>query len=305
MTDLNDWADTAAGNDRTQLPDYLPEGATPVPAVNDWARESQAATRVFYETLEWRNFLDDSEVPVLNSDTSFTVPASKETLYIVNQRVEISGLLTNDPAYGVIASQVGDIITVVMDDPLDLITADITGVKNGFSPDGFPVTSDFIYDFDGAVTTVINNDPGLVNLMQLVDPATEDNAVIQDATGQVVDAGYPLTAISRDTIQVPIPASGFNSAQAHAAQVTADTIIYCRLVPTGAISDGFSADSHVPFDTQNATGGERFTTEVLTGVINVFVDGSIAVSSPTDIVVPVNAANFDYFVTLLNFNAIP
>jgi len=119
MTDLNDWADTAAGNDRTQLPDYLPEGATPVPAVNDWARESQAATRVFYETLEWRNFLDDSEVPVLNSDTSFTVPASKETLYIVNQRVEISGLLTNDPAYGVIASQVGDIITVVMDDPLD------------------------------------------------------------------------------------------------------------------------------------------------------------------------------------------
>ncbi|MGD9168566.1 MAG: hypothetical protein PVI97_00715 [Candidatus Thiodiazotropha sp.] len=167
MTDLNDWANLAADNDRTQVPDYLPEGASPVPAFNNWSREAQAAVRRFYETLEWRNFLDDSETPSFTSSTTFDVPAGKASLFSQDQRVRITdtGFAVN-PGYGTITGVAGQAITVKMDDTGNNITAAISLVECGFNPDGNPITVDFIKDFASQVVAVAS---GNEDYMRRVD----------------------------------------------------------------------------------------------------------------------------------------
>lgn len=158
MSDLNDWANLAADNDRTPVPDYMPEGATPVPMFNNWGREAQAATRRFFETLEWRNFLSDSESPTFASATTFTVPVGKASLYVAGMRIRITdtGFAVN-PGYGEITDVTSNTITVVMDDAGNNITAAISLVEVGFSPVGEPISHLHIHNFDGEVITVVDD----------------------------------------------------------------------------------------------------------------------------------------------------
>ena len=192
MSDLNDWANTAAANDRTQVPDYMPEGATPVPAFNDWGREVQAAVRRFFETLEWRNFLDDSESPTNVDGDTFSVPGGKETLFAVNQRVRITDATT---FYATIVDITSNNITVETDGG-EAISGSLTMVEAGLSPTGYPITTDAIIGLTDFINTVNQTDTTIANKIPLVDPATLDNAVVQNTDGTLVDAGVPLATIA-------------------------------------------------------------------------------------------------------------
>lgn len=158
MADLNDWANLAADNDRTQLPDYMPEGATPVPMFNEWGREAQAAVRKFYEAMEWRNFLSDSESPTFASATTFTVPVAKQGLYAEDQRVRITNPdFTTNPDYGVITNVTGNTVTVQMDSAGSDLTANMTLVECAPSPVGKPITKGHIKDFSQEVQIVVDD----------------------------------------------------------------------------------------------------------------------------------------------------
>ena len=166
MADLNDWANLAADNDRTQLPDYMPEGATPVPMFNEWGREAQAAVRKFFESIEWRNFLSDSESPTFASGTTFTVPAAKQTLYVEDQRVRITNPdFTVNPDTGTITNVTGNTVTVEMDDAGSTLTANMTLVECGLSPEGLPITTAHINNFSGQVLTTVDSSGSFQRLL--------------------------------------------------------------------------------------------------------------------------------------------
>lgn len=167
MTDLNDWANTAAGNNRGPLPDYLQENATPVPSLNDHAREVQAAVRNFFETLEWRDFIANDEYPLtaLGSD-SIQVPGGKAYLYEINQRVRITsaaGTVTGT----ITAKSVAD-LTIKLDS--GTISGDVTKLEAGFNPVGQPISSDVIYNFENEVLQISGDADAYMRRVDL-DPA--------------------------------------------------------------------------------------------------------------------------------------
>jgi hypothetical protein len=86
MSDIKDWPNQANDFNALSVPDSMPEDNTTVAQINNSFREGQAATRRYYETMEWRGF---GYTIVSNGSASVTFSAAVP-LYAVGQRVRIA-----------------------------------------------------------------------------------------------------------------------------------------------------------------------------------------------------------------------
>lgn len=89
MSDISTWNTSASGNTGA-TPDFLPEGCPPS-AVNDWARECQAAVRRLVEDAQWFNW---GHTPTRIDNDTFTVPTDLTALYHAGRRLKVGGSAT-------------------------------------------------------------------------------------------------------------------------------------------------------------------------------------------------------------------
>lgn len=130
MSNISAWYDTAAGNNAQSVPDAAVENVTTVADLNNCQRTMQAGIRVYYDTMEWRDF-----GYVISSTAASAVTFTTDVpLFVVGQRVKI----TDTPAgvlYGTVTDNTSGVLTVNLDSG-SLTTA--TMVEAGLNPTGSP-----------------------------------------------------------------------------------------------------------------------------------------------------------------------
>jgi len=138
---VKNWENNAAGNDQGSVPQWAPEGKTPIASVNDIIRENQAAVRVFYENPEWRDmghtieYVSPNEFRVTGGTGSGDI-----SLYVIGQRVRMA---TNvDPEiyfYGTISAIDAGVSPPVVTVSEGNVPVGITEVSLGLNPTGVPI----------------------------------------------------------------------------------------------------------------------------------------------------------------------
>ena len=187
---VKDWWNASADNDRGSVPDFMPEGKTPIASVNEWSRESQAAVRLFYENMSWR---DMGHTVNYVSDSSFEVNGGTGdgdiSLYHVGQRVQMA--TTVDPTdyfYGTISAIDTGVSPPVVTTTEATVPVGVGHVALGIDPTGQPITT---AAFTGAAFAKLDQD----NLYTL-----DSNNQYFPATGNTFSfdaAGAATTDISK------------------------------------------------------------------------------------------------------------
>ena len=175
MSDIKDWPNTAAGFNSLSIPDSAPENGTTVAQINDVIREEQAATRRYYETMEWREF----GYGISTNGTASVTFSEAIPLFIIGQRVKISHN-TSVTSYGTITNNSSQILTITVDGGTTLVS--VTAVAAGFSPTGDPAG---IADVIGITTQgdVITGDSSGDH--QRLALGTSGQALVSDGTDAV------------------------------------------------------------------------------------------------------------------------
>ena len=112
----------------------FPEGMAPS-AVNDSARDLEAAIRGFYEDIEWR---DMGHTPTRTGNTTFTIAADVTASYITGRRIRCADSST---IYGTIvtSSYSAPNTTVTIMEGTGNLSASLTAVALGYIPSNQPV----------------------------------------------------------------------------------------------------------------------------------------------------------------------
>ena len=94
MGDINNWANTGAGNDKGAPPDFPIEFYS-FPSINNTAREGMAVVRRWHEDAEWVwGFPNDDGTVTILSGTQFRLSGDQSVAYVVGRRVRAVGPVT-------------------------------------------------------------------------------------------------------------------------------------------------------------------------------------------------------------------
>ncbi|GAF84200.1 unnamed protein product, partial [marine sediment metagenome] len=171
MSDISTWEDTAAGNDKTPVPDFLPEGGTPIASVNNWAREAQAAIRRFYEAPEWREL---GYTVAKSTDTAVAVQSGTTSSFGVGQRVRLTGGAT---MWATVTGISGDVILELDVDDGFPVSPLVDAIQLGVNAVGQPIH----------VSAVKDAQP-------LVVPTIADSVSLLNSDGELVSSDVPIAA---------------------------------------------------------------------------------------------------------------
>lgn len=278
MTDISDWENTAAGNNKGSTPDYMPESATAVKEVNNWGREVQAGIRRFYEAPDWRDF---GHTTTFVDATHFDVtPGGSGAMYVVGQRIRVtdgSGTL-----YTTIAGIATDRIQTV-----DNLTAPVTAVAVGPDLTGQPIPVAGVKNGNALAVPAAANNIALLNALgQVVDSGrAHDNAV--DLGGATpANAKIPSQAAVKsyvDTLIDATPRVLFRGGQVTVANTTTETDLFNQTIPADSLLIGASyvRALHIKAALRlRADTGETMTFELTFGTT---VIGRLIFSHPGDI----------------------
>ena len=127
MSDISQW-DPAAANNNATPPDGWPENMARN-NVNNSARENMAATRRWYEDVEWRDYGD---TPAQTGATTFTVTGDQTANYLVGRAIRATDSST---LYGIItASSFSSVTTVTVELVSGSLSGSLSAVALGSSP---------------------------------------------------------------------------------------------------------------------------------------------------------------------------
>lgn len=169
MSDISTWENTAGGNDKTPVPDFLPEGGTPIASVNNWAREAQAAIRRFYEVIEWR---DLGFTVAKDTDTSVAVQSGTTSNFGIGQRVRLSGGAT---MWATITNISGDVILELDVDDGFAVNPAVDTIEHGVNAVGWPI-----------------HVSGVKDAQALTIPTIADSVALLDAAGVLSSSEVPI-----------------------------------------------------------------------------------------------------------------
>ena len=173
MGDIKDWTTTADGMNAFNPPDAAKEDGTTVAQLNDCMREAQAATRRYYDSMEWRNFGYS-----IDSNGADTVEFSEAIpLFIVGQRVKVTDTPAGD-LYGTITINSAQTLTIDVDGGATFTS--VSAVEAGFSPTGDPagIQDQMLTGVSGNLVDFDNNGDMADSGTSLADIDSDINAAV-------------------------------------------------------------------------------------------------------------------------------